>query len=376
MKRRRFIKISTGALMILPGNLLGCGTKELPKPVSSNTDVIDEALKMMSDLAPLSNHGPMAAEALFAMGRGDRVMPFVESYRRNFSSDFPPRFKKITQNDWKEALDDDRRTTDWIDFFNREIDENGWKKTVDTWSNNLAPGLSAAAAHGLIRTGHAVRSLSRNENEGRKNELAQALAYWAAYYQVLPETMKTDGEKSDLPGALYKIPMFPPEKRVRGSIMRQLEALNDSFPEFGGVIGSLEIQGKPEQIISDLTEAFAEIYVRNVLPRNNVALIHSVTGLASVRSLVPYFSLATTERMLRYGWQAAAGIYSISGNEANNQEPADIPDIAGMTDQAATSNEVHAIKYTEACIREYKLNPKPIYLKAAKIAIGKLGRVR
>ena len=79
--------------------------------------------------------------------------------------------------------------------------------------------------------------------------------------------------------------------------------------------------------------------------------------------------------MLRYGWQVAAGIYSVSGNEANNPIPEGKVDIEGMIDQAATSNEVHAIKYTEACVREYRLNPKPIYLKAARIAVERLGRV-
>ena len=45
-------------------------------------DVMDEALALLGDAGPeygpgFSNHAPMAAEALLAMGRGDTVIPWV-----------------------------------------------------------------------------------------------------------------------------------------------------------------------------------------------------------------------------------------------------------------------------------------------------------
>ncbi len=48
---------------------------------------IDEALEILDGTGPefgggLSNHGPLAAEALFALGRGDMVIPRVERYKR------------------------------------------------------------------------------------------------------------------------------------------------------------------------------------------------------------------------------------------------------------------------------------------------------
>ena len=42
--------------------------------------------------------------------------------------------------------------------------------------HHCAPGLSAAAAHGLLRTGHAVRSLAVKETDLRLRELAQGLS--------------------------------------------------------------------------------------------------------------------------------------------------------------------------------------------------------
>jgi hypothetical protein len=51
-----------------------------------SNDALDEALAMLADRGPefgggLSNHGPMAAEALCAMGRGERAVAWVERYR-------------------------------------------------------------------------------------------------------------------------------------------------------------------------------------------------------------------------------------------------------------------------------------------------------
>lgn len=374
--RRRFIKTSVtvaSVSLIVPGLLSGCQLAPAVPVASATSDAFDEALKMMSDLAPLTNHGPMASEALVSLGREDQVIPFVESYKKRFSSVYPPKQQVITKANWTEGLSDAKRTTDWIDFFDREIKEEGWKQVVRKWSERLAPGLSAAAAHGLIRTGHAVRSLTRNENDLRKRELAEGMGYWAAYYQVLPESKTARNQEVPVPDAIWKIPMLPVEMRIRGSIMEQLKALSD-FPSFGETINLVDLAGMPDNVLSLLTEAFAGIYAKNVSLRNNIALIHAVTGPANIRSLLPYLSRETTDKMLRYGWQAAAGIYSISGNETNNPVKNEGVNIEGVIDQAATSKEEHAIKFTEACVSEYKLNPKPIYLTAARVALESLGR--
>ena len=376
ISRRGFIKtsiVATGTGFFASGLLSGCQSAGDISAQSIKNDVLDEALKMMSDFAPLSNHGPMAAEALVSVGRSDFVIPFVESYRKRFSAAYPPKYQTITENNWKDALDDDRRTSDWIEFFNRELKENDWKRVVEKWSERLAPGLSAAAAHGLIRTGHAVRSLTAQENDLRKRELAEALSYWAAYYQVLPEAKNAKNQNLALADAIKKIPILPPEKRSRGSIMDQLKTLND-FPAFGETIDFVGVAGKPEEILSALTETFAEIYAKNVSPRNNIALIHAVTGSASIRCLLPFLSKPTTEKMLRYGWQAAAGIYSISGNETNNQISEEKINVEDLIEKAVTSKEEHAIKFAAACVGEYTLNQNPVYLRAATDALGRLQR--
>lgn len=43
-----------------------------------------------------------------------------------------------------------------------------------------------------------------------------------------------------------------------------------------------------------------------------------------------------------------------------------------LTDAAAATLDPHAIKFTEACLREYALNPSPVYFVAAADATERL----
>ena len=335
---------------------------------------MEQALEMMAKLAPLTNHGPMAAEALVALGRADQVVPFVEAYRRRFTSTYPPSRQTVTRDNWRRALGDGQRVADWTNFFNRELKEAAWPKVLDQWAAALAPGLAAAAAHGLIRTGHAARSLSVKETELRRRELAEGLGYWAAYYQPLPETPNAGAKGLGPAQAISQIALLPVEKRPsNGSIMIGLRGLND-FQPFANAANLVAPTGDPGQFLSEVTEAFATAYVRNVTQRNFITLIHSVTGTTAVRSLLPYLSPTTTQSMLRYGWQIAAALYSISSIGSSNSLP-ETKEIKrdDLIDRAVASREEHAVKFTEACLREYALNPKQIYLQAARDSLERIG---
>jgi hypothetical protein len=374
--RRRFMREATTAMTfacLSPSMLMGCrATPGETATTSYGADTMEQALEMMKGLAPLTNHGPMAAEALVALGCANRVVSFVEAYKKRFNSSYPDSHQTITRENWREALGDGSRVADWANFFKRELKEAQWSHVLERWSDLLAPGLAAAAAHGIIRTAHAVRSLSVKETELRRGELAEGLAYWAAYYQPLPEAPTAKARKLRPLQAISHIPLLPTGKRLRGSIMAGLRSLNDYSP-FTGVADLVETTGQPEPLLSEITETFATVYLKNVSPQNHIALIHAVTGPTSLRSLLPFLSTATTQRILRYGWQTAAAIYSVYGAASTTSLP-EVKEINrhDLIERAAESQEEHAIKFTEACLREYALNPKPIYLQAAQDAITRL----
>jgi hypothetical protein len=72
---------------------------------------------------------------------------------------------------------------------------------------------------------------------------------------------------------------------------------------------------------------------------------------------------------MRYGWQLAAGIYTIRGRSAPGEAPKIAPPGKDELIEGAIKNDhEHPIKFTEACLREHSLNPKPVYLFAARHA--------
>ena len=44
-----------------------------------------------------------------------------------------------------------------------------------------------------------------------------------------------------------------------------------------------------------------------------------------------------------------------------------------LIDRAVAASGAHSIKFTEACLREYALNPKPVYLAAAYDVAERVG---
>src|SRR5271154_5599677 len=177
---------------------------------------LDETLDLMAPMGPdlvngFSNHAPMAIEAMCAMRRADAVMPWFEGYRASLAPR-RARVARLTDESWRTALGDQRRTEDWFEFFRNEFEERPWTEVLDTWAARLAPGLMAAATHGVIRTGHAARAIAVEDTAARRRELAAGLAYWAADYMPLPA--ERHAAASAMPSdAIARVRMIPPELR-------------------------------------------------------------------------------------------------------------------------------------------------------------------
>src|SRR5271163_1297478 len=105
-----------------------------------------------------------------------------------------------------------------------------WAELLDTWAARLAPGLMAAATHGVIRTGHAVRALALEDNTSRRRELADGLAYWAAEYMPLPAA-RHKSARAMPSDAIARVQMIPPETRPakRGALTDALLQLDSFF---------------------------------------------------------------------------------------------------------------------------------------------------
>ncbi len=341
-------------------------------------EAMEEALGLLAKTGPeyagrLANHGPMAAEALVVLGRPDAVVPWVEIYRRRLY-DHPPGGRPIDARAWREALGKGDRVGDWIVFFDRQVEERPWKEVLSEWAALFAPGVVAAAFHGVIRTAHAVRSLDARETRARRRELAEGLGYWAATYEVLPESPGAAGRGTPS-SAMPEVKSLPSDRQVRnGNITDRLAPL-DRFPPFAGVADMVDTSGDASAFLSNLTETFAAVYLENVPPGSVITYIHAVTGPSAIRLLLPHVDAPARAALLRYGWQGAAAMYAASGGKWTSPAPPPAPkgDRDDLVDRALATGDEHAIKFTEACLREHALNPKPVYLAAARAAVDSLG---
>ena len=425
MRRRTFLVRSTCAAAALGVTALGCREKKpsahsaighpgresrpemplaaaeplpggevaRPEPDShefAGPDTMDDALALLSKSGPgRGNHAPMGAEALVTMGHGAKVVAWVEAYMRHKGMEPRPTGRVLVAAEQDRTLGDIDRVGDWNATFRHAIAEAPWSDVLRAWLPRLLPGLAGAATHGIIRTSHAVRSLGRVDNALRRNELADALAYWAAFYQpIVPLAGPGAGQDTQDGGrqprrvsqALSDVPIVARANRVRGMTGSLRARAND--PAFTAIAYSAHpAPGHEASFLSDMSATFAGIYVAHGA-HATIPFIHAVTGPAALRLLLPYMEPETQRDSLRYGWQTGAGLWSSFA-----PGPVPVVDEGALPapgverwrtalDRAAEGGDVHAIKLAELCWRESRYGTSgrdaAVYLAAAEDVAARL----
>ena len=342
---------------------------------SASYERFDEALDRLAGYGPELangnfNHAPMVAEALCALGRPEAVMPWIERYRSRMLP-LPVAGEPIRAADWRSALGRRGRFADWHLFFAGALREAPWRAVLELWAGRLAPGVSAAATHGAIRTGHAVRALSAGETPPRLRELADALASWAAGYQELPAADGRGNPALPPHEALLRVAVVPPEQRKPGNITSALTRLAD-FPEFAPAIGLADLS-KGAAVLPTLAELFSRVLLVNAnSPLTAIVFIHGVTSLAALGHIALQVREATARALLRYGWQAACGLYACFGGAGFAEAVVDAGiDPEALIDRALAHGDEHVIKFTEAAVQFHARLPSPAF-PAAAARVGSL----
>ena len=95
-----------------------------------------------------------------------------------------------------------------------------------------------------------------------------------------------------------------------------------------------------------------------------------------MRLLVPYLDAGDARAAASYAWQACAAIYSwystVPPQDTSGFTTPEV-DREYLVDRAVVACGAHSIKFTEACLREYELNPSPVFLHAALDAVTRVG---
>lgn len=342
--------------------------------------ILDEAYRRLHRTGPeyegwLSNHGPMAVEALVQHGHPGVVHRWLDGYLRRLD-ELPRGTRPIA--DWRDALGDPKRAGDWLAYFDRELRERPWREVLGTWWPRLLPGIAAGATHGVIRVGHAVRALRANESSpDRLTELGQALGYWAARWQPVPgaTTLVTrqptaeippDGH-ADLRAALAGLPRIPDRS---GGIRERLGRL-PAVPEWEPALAALRPARTPaeaERGLIELTHQAALDYLRYA-HGDAVMLVHAVTAPTAVLRTLPDLDPALWAPSLAAAWSATAAVTAVYAPLNGTPLPTTAPGAPDeVFDRAARHGDEHVVKLADAVLDAHAATGDDRVLAAADLA--------
>jgi hypothetical protein len=287
--------------------------------MSESTPALDEAYERMTAASfelpnGFVNHGAMACEALAALDCTDDI----DSWARRFAQVGGARIEPVAAADfeWRQALGSYDQLPEWIGYFARSIDDEGWAGVVETWVPRLMPALRTALFHGAIRTAHAVRAIDAVDTSPRREELARALGYWAARYHA--------GQPAGPQGAVDD---------SRAAVIR---AAADG--------------------------------ARRYLARPNILHLHGVTGAMAVEILVPHIPAAAATAALAQVHAEHAALYA-DVEPVEEPRPASLPG-GELTAAAVRSLDAHQVKLVEACRRGFAATGDPAFAAAAETVTG------
>ncbi|WP_328544132.1 questin oxidase family protein [Streptomyces europaeiscabiei] len=333
------------------------------------TGTLDEALQRLHDYGPerggwLSNHGPMAVEALVRNGHAATVHRWLDYYRDKLE-DLSRGTDPITEDGWQEALGDPRRIGDWTEHFVRETADRPWRDVLVQWWPRLLPGIAAGATHPVIRVGHAVRTLLDDDHgkdagagssaDPRTAELAHGLAYWAARSLPTPGVAAPGGTVG--PGkALDGIPLIADQDGGFRDGLAQLAGT----PGWTAATAALRPAVTPEEsrdVLAELVRAATHRYATHG-HLSPIMLVHAATAPNAVLRTLPALPPALWAPSLNAAWTASAvvtALYSPAtpapASELPKAPTGSVADAAQeVFARAAEHGDEHVVKFADTAL--------------------------
>ncbi|MGW4501340.1 questin oxidase family protein [Micromonospora sp. NPDC004336] len=318
--------------------------------------MLDEAYERVRHTGPerngwLSNHAPMAVEALVHRGHGEAAHRWLDSYADRME-DRPRGIRSIPVDEWRDPLGDPVRTGDWLNYFERELADEHWREVLTRWWPRLLPGIAAGATHGVIRVGHAVRALLDEETEPRVAELGQGLAYWAARWQPLAAPGTGPYRTTDPRSALDAVPRVPDQ---RAGIRARLAQLAD-LPQWSAAAGAV-----PGRDGDDVPARLAGIVDAAVVRHGThgyaspVMLVHAATAPNAVLRTLPALPETLWAPSLAAAWAATAAVTAAFAPAEGRPapRPGSAPDADEVMRRATDTGDAHAIKFVDTAMDTY-----------------------
>ena len=253
----------------------------------------------------LCNHLPMALTALDQMGATPAQL---NDYRRTHASwlEKLPEREAAPAGAWPFRKADHAGFVDLQANVRRRIAREGREAVLRATLPELAPGITAAAFHGLIRTAMGVTS----RHDG---EIAAGLAYWAAHWQRLGVALGTPAEGKPSADPLSLLERVHDDPRFAFDPKKAPGLIDDALLAVGSLSGFCEVidwLDAERCSIADIARAGAVLYGAT----GDFTALHTVTAAQAVMVLLPY--VGEQEVLLPWLWQGLAAAYIGLGRPA------------------------------------------------------------
>ena len=291
--------------------------------------IVDEALERFHAAADeygggLSNHGPMAVDALTRLGAVDEVRPWAARYSRR--------------------LDPFDGPVPVVDL------DEPWEAVVRREVPGLVRGAVSEAGHGAIRTAHAVAMLAEADTPPRRMELARALSYWRRTYDEIEAGPPVIGATS-VRDALGSVASLSPPPPGLGLISDRVRALGP-VPVFDASLDAV-------------VDAAAGALLAS-RPSSTIALVHAVTTPVALSVLAPF-----APGVEREAWLVAAALIAGYADALDPVVDGEV-DVDDAVGRAVESGDEHAIKLAAACLGR----PDRVHAAATAAVAARLRRRR
>ncbi|MFG2003254.1 questin oxidase family protein [Spirillospora sp. NPDC048911] len=259
-----------------------------------------------------------------------------------------------------------RRLPDWAAYFQHELTERPWQEVLTEWWPRLLPGIVGGSTHGVIRVGHAVRTLRGTPSRQALDELAHGLAFWAARYRELAGATAPAGSLSPH----QALPAVTRLKEQSGFIAHRLDRLERS-PDWPASLHALQSPASTEEIpaqLESLINSAAKAYL-GLGHGSPVLLVHTATAPNAVRHVLPVLPPEQWWPSFTAAWAAVAAIIATYAparpaprTEIVQRHPTLTRDDA--LQRAAEHGDEHVLKFTDTAVESYDRTGDPDLLTA------------
>lgn len=297
----------------------------------------------------MANHLPMILIALDRMGATDEQ---ISTYPSRYRAVTPlvsiemPSAGRINHDNWKRHLGVRDYELDYRAFFIGVTSDIGIEAALDTYLDDLIPGIASSAMHALMRLAYA--KISNNAEE-----VGVALGYWAMAYLTLGD-LSGPGNTEDPVEILLRMHDMSDLKETTSTpndLLWEWMVETASKPSFSEVGSWLTITDKT---MGKLRQAAAILMASTM----TFEALHAVTALHWLR-ILDLEPKANAIAMRGY-WTAVASVYQKIGmpmplgSEAiEEMRNADCPDWEEIRAKACASDDEHDISFVFSSGEEF-----------------------